>query len=98
MVGMTMAGGAVIALFVFLPQVVRIEGHSMSPTLRDDDRAIVVRRIAEIARGDVVMLRYPKNPAKSFVMRVIGLPGESLSIAGGVVRIDGRPIAESYLV
>jgi hypothetical protein len=45
-----------------------------------------------------VGLRYPKNPAKSFVMRIVGLPGESLSIAGGVVMIDGRPIPEPYLV
>jgi signal peptidase I len=98
-VAVTGVGVATIAaLFVFLPQTVRIEGQSMSPTLRNDDRAIVVRRIGEIARGDVVMLRYPRNPAKSFVMRVVGLPGETLSIAGGVVRIDGRPIDEPYVV
>lgn len=43
-------------------------------------------------------LRYPKNPAKSFAMRVVGLPGEELTIADGVVRIDGRLLAEPYVL
>jgi signal peptidase I len=91
------AGIAAIGVVVLRPQSIRIEGHSMSPTLQDDDRAIFLRIRDTPARGDVVALRYPKNPAKSFVMRIVGLPGESLSIADGVVSIDGRPIPEPYL-
>ena len=70
----------------------------MSPTLRHGDRAIFLRMLDEPARGDIVGLRYPRDPAKSFAMRVVGLPGESLSIADGVVSIDGRPLPEPYLV
>ena len=93
-----LAGIAAIGAVVLRPRVIRVEGHSMSPTLQNDDRAILLRIRDAPARGDVVGLRYPKNPARSFVMRVVGLPGESVSIAGGVVSIDGRPIPEPYLV
>jgi signal peptidase I len=92
------AGLAVVGVVVWRPRLIRVEGHAMSPTLQDDDRALLLRIRDAPARGDVVGLRYPKNPAKSFVMRVVGLPGESVSIAGGVVMIDGRPIAEPYVV
>ena len=92
------AGIAAIGALVLRPQWIRIEGHSMSPTLQDDDRAIFLRLRDAPARSDVVALRYPKNPAKSFVMRIVGLPGESVSIADGIVSIDGRPIPEPYLL
>lgn len=58
------------------PRLIRMQGHSMSPTLRDDDRALFLRVRDAPARGDIVALRYPKNPAKSFAMRVVGLPGD----------------------
>jgi signal peptidase I len=86
------------AAFVIHPRVIRIEGHSMSPTLQNDDRAIFVRLRQAPGRGSVVALRYPRNPAKSFVMRIVGLPGEQVSIDDGVVSIDGRPLAEPYLL
>lgn len=88
----------VTAAFVIHPRWIRIEGHAMSPTLQNGDRAIFVRLREAPDRGSVVALRYPRNPAKSFVMRVVGLPGEQLSIDDGVVAIDGRPLAEPYLL
>lgn len=86
------------ATWVIHPRLIRVEGHSMSPTLQDDDRALFVGLRKAPGRGSVVALRYPKNPAKSFVMRIIGLPGERVSIDDGVVSIDGRPLAEPYLL
>src|SRR5260370_12738910 len=68
----TLMSAAVYAVLIvtFLFQVARVEGQSMAPTLEDQDRLIVnklVYRIGEPRRGDIVMLYYPLNPAKSFV-------------------------------
>jgi signal peptidase I len=96
------AAGVFVALagaaFVIHPRWVRIEGQSMSPTLQDGDRAIFVRPRRAPGRGSVVALRYPKNPAKSFALRIVGLPGERVSIEDGVVSIDGRSLIEPYLL
>lgn len=92
-VGLVIVGFAVVG-----PRLARIEGHAMSPTLLDDDRVVLRRVDASVGRGSVVMLRYPKNPAKRFIMRVVGLPGERVAIADGVVEIDGRRIDEPYVI
>jgi len=92
-----LAGAVVVGLFVFRPGVIRVEGRAMWPALRNDDRLWRVGVLGPIARGDIVGLRYPKNPAKSFVFRVVGLPGERISIVNGVVRAGETPIAEPYL-
>ena len=48
-------------------------------------------------RGDVIVFRYPKDPSRDFVKRVIGLPGETVEIHRGAVRIDGEVLDEPYL-
>jgi signal peptidase I len=85
------------ACVVFAPQTVRMEGQSMAPALRDDDRAVAWRPLRPVARGDIVTYRYPRNPAKLFAGRVVGLPGERVGIVRGVVVVDGRPLDEPYL-
>jgi len=92
------AAAVVVAAIVVGPRWIRVEGHSMSPTLLNDDRALFVRLRRPPDRGSVVALRYPRNPAKSFALRIVGLPGERVSIDHGVVSIDGRPLAEPYLL
>jgi signal peptidase I len=48
-------------------------------------------------RNDVITFRYPKNPSITYVQRVVGLPGERISINNGVVIIDGLPLDEPYV-
>jgi hypothetical protein len=71
---------AVVAAIVVGPRWIRVEGHAMAPTLQNGDRAIFVRLRHSPGRGSVVALRYPRDPAKSFVMRIVGMPGERVSI------------------
>jgi signal peptidase I len=92
-----LATTVVVGLMVLAPRVHRMEGSAMAPTLQDDDRAIFVRPLGPVARGDVVSFQYPKNPAKLFSMRIVGLPGERVSIVEGIVHIDGRRLDEPYL-
>ena len=88
---------AVIVLVLvgaFLAQPFRVQGESMAPTLSTGDRIIVSKvsyRVGDIERFDVVVMESPEGLA--VVKRIVGLPGERLAIADGVVLIDGRPIA-----
>ena len=79
-------------------QVANIEGHAMEPTLADGT-AILVNKLAYLnaqpARGDVVMLRYPLNPDKFFVKRIIAEEGDSLRIMDGRVLVNDVPRADS---
>ena len=89
-----------ILIVVFVIQPVKVEGTSMQPHLSDQERIFVnkfVYHFSEIERGDVVVFWYPKEPTKSFIKRVIGLPGELVEVETGLVYIDGHRLREDYL-
>ena len=72
----------------------------MLPKFADSDRIIVNKlsyRLGEIQRGDVVVFWFPEDPAKSFIKRVIGLPGDRVEIRHGEVLVNGEAIAEPYV-
>ncbi len=87
-------------IITFLYQPVRVEGTSMQPQLRDQDRLFInkfVYRFEKISRGDVVVFHYPRDPEKSYIKRVIALPGDSLRIDAGRVYVNGERIDEGYV-
>jgi signal peptidase I len=89
-----------ILIVVFLYQPVRVEGTSMLPRLDDQDRLFVnkfVYRFTAIERGDVVVFHYPRDPEKSYIKRVIALPGDRLRIDHGTVWLNGQPQSEPYI-
>ena len=86
-----------VATVVFVAQPVRFLGTSMLPTYRDGDRLMLQKSIGTLTRGDVVCFWYPRDPSKSMIKRVVGLPGETLAIRGGEVYVNGTRIEESYL-
>ncbi len=89
-----------VLVIVFIVQPVRVEGTSMLPRLHDGERIFVnkfVYRFEKIERGDIVVFWWPNDPSKSFIKRVIGLPGETISVRDGEVYIDGEPYEEGYL-
>jgi signal peptidase I len=91
---------ASILIITFLYQPVRVEGTSMLPRLEDSDRLFInkfVYRISAIERGDVVVFHYPRDPEKSYIKRVIALPGDRLRIDRGVVWINGHRQVENYV-
>ena len=98
----TLVSAAVYAVLIvtFGFQVARVEGHSMAPTLEDQDRLIVNKlayRIGEPRRGDIVMLYYPLNPEKSFVKRVIAEEGDMVRIVDGRVYVNDVPLQDDYV-
>lgn len=89
-----------VLVIVFVVQPVRVEGTSMLPRLHDGERIFVnkfIYRFEQIERGDIVVFWYPNDPSKSFIKRVIGLPGETISIREGIVYVDGMPLEEKYI-
>jgi len=89
-----------LIIILFLYQPVRVEGTSMAPRLEDHDRLFInkfVYHITSIERGDVVVFHYPRDPAKSYIKRVIALPGDKLRIDHGQVWVNGQELAENYV-
>ena len=98
----TLASAAVYATLIvtFGFQVARVEGHSMAPTLQDQDRLIVNKlayRMGDPHIGDVVMLYYPNDPNKSFVKRVIAEEGDQLRIVDGKVYRNDVLLDDSFV-
>src|SRR6266849_5731369 len=87
-------------IIVFLYQPVKVEGTSMMPSLDDQERIFInkfVYRLEPIQRGDIVVFRYPRDPAKSFIKRVIALAGDHVKIDDGRVYLNGKLVAEDYV-
>jgi len=87
-------------IIVFLYQPVKVEGTSMMPSLDDQERIFInkfVYRIEPIQRGDIVVFRYPRDPAKSFIKRVIGVAGDHVRITDGRVFLNGKMLEENYV-
>lgn len=90
-----------VTVFPFVFRVARVEGQAMAPTLRDQDRLLVNRMAYSTKRpqrGDIVMMRYPRDPSRFFVKRVIGQPGEQLQIREGRVYVDGQLLDDAYVL
>src|SRR6516162_487140 len=93
--------GTAILIVVFLYQPVKVEGTSMLPELVDQERIFVnkfVYRIEKIQRRDIVVFWYPLDPTKSYIKRVIGMPGDVVEVRRGIVYVNDRPLDEPYLL
>jgi signal peptidase I len=87
-------------IIVFLYQPVKVEGTSMMPSLDDQERIFInkfVYRIEPIQHGDIIVFRYPRDPAKSFIKRVIGVAGDHVRIEDGRVYLNGKELVEDYV-
>ena len=87
-------------IIIFLYQPVKVEGTSMMPSLEDQERIFVnkfVYRLEPIERGDIVVFRYPRDPSKSYIKRVIGMAGDRIRIDGGQVYVNDQALDEDYV-
>jgi signal peptidase I len=85
---------------IFLYQPVKVEGTSMMPTLQDQERVFInkfVYKLEPIERGDVVVFRYPRDPGKSYIKRVVAVAGDRVRIDDGVVFVNDRAVSEPYV-
>jgi signal peptidase I len=98
---MAIAVGLAVFIVVFVYEPINVEGTSMAPGISNQERLFInkfVYHFEPIRRGDVVVFWYPLDPSKSFIKRVVGLPGETVEIRRGHVLINGREIREPYVL
>ena len=90
----------VIILFVYQP--VKVEGTSMMPALEDQERIFINKFLyrfgfGQIERGDTVVFWFPRDTTKSYIKRVIAVPGDTVEVIDGQVRLNGAPVNEPYV-
>ena len=88
-----------IVVHLFVVQISIVKGHSMEPSLQDGDRLVVDRvscSLGEMHRGDVVVLRYPRNPEVDFVKRIVGLPGDRVALRNGQLWVNGAMAPDDW--
>ena len=91
-----------ILVILFLYQPVKVEGTSMMPSLIDQERIFINKflyrfGIDDIRRGDLVVFWFPQDPTKSYIKRVIGLPGDTIEVDNGDVIVNGKMLREDYV-
>ena len=91
-----------VILIVFIYQPVKVEGTSMMPTLTDQERIFINKftyhhGLGEIRRGDMVVFWYPRDTSKSYIKRIIGIPGDEIRIDEGDVYVNGSRLEEDYV-
>jgi signal peptidase I len=87
-------------IIIFLYQPVKVEGTSMMPSLDDQERIFVnkfVYRWEPIERGDIVVFRYPRDPSKSYIKRVVGVAGDRIRIDSGQLYVNDVAVDEDYV-
>ena len=97
---LAVALGLAIVVMIFLYQPVKVEGTSMYPLLSDQERIFInkfIYRFEPTERGDVVVFWYPLDRSKSFIKRVVGLPGESIEIRDGHLYVNGEELPDQYV-
>lgn len=96
---------AVIAILLFLVarvavQNFRVNGFSMLPSLHNNEFILVDKLSYDFGsphRGDIVVFKYPFDTSRDFIKRIIGVPGDRVSVHGGGVYINGRRLHEKYI-
>src|ERR1700704_3121828 len=92
-------------MVVFVVQPVKVEGTSILPRFHDGERIFVNKLVyyddyrwaPHIYRGDIIVFWFPEDPSKSYIKRVIGLPGDTVEVRDGHVNVNGRELTETYL-
>lgn len=91
---------AIVLIRTFLASPFIVEGASMDATFHDNDYLIVDKlsyRFFEPSRGDIIVFRYPYNPSVHHIKRVIGLPGDTVSVQNGIVTVTNASIQNGTL-
>jgi signal peptidase I len=91
-----------IIVILFLYQPVKVEGTSMMPTLDDQERIFINKFVyrlhfGKIDRGDTVVFWFPGDPTKSYIKRVIAVPGDRVEVDRGAVIVNGQTLVENYV-
>ena len=93
----------VLALIIrtFVVELYIVDGPSMRPTLQHDERLVVnkfIYRIRNPQRGEIIIFRYPRDPSRDFIKRVIAVGGDTIEMKDGRVYVNDEIIHEDYIL
>lgn len=93
----------VLAFFIryFIVELYMVEGPSMRPTLVSGERLVVnkfIYRFKDPQRDEIIVFRYPRDPSRDFIKRVIGVPGDTIEVKDGRVIRNGQVLDEPYIL
>jgi signal peptidase I len=90
---------AVIVIPIFY-RPVKVEGTSMMPLLQDQDGIFInqfVYNFSDVSRQDLIVFRFPGDPSKSYIKRVVAIPGDTVEIVAGQLFVNGNAVDEPYV-
>jgi signal peptidase I len=92
-----------VIVILFLYQPVKVEGTSMTPSLINEERIFINKFVyrfglSDIVRGDTIVFWAPEDPSRSYIKRVIGVPGDVVEIVDGTVILNGKRLEEPYVI
>ncbi len=90
----------VVPFRLYIAQPFIVSGASMDPTFADGDYLIVdqiSKDFTQPGRDSVVIFKYPKDPSKYFIKRIIGIPGDTVEIKDGIVILNGKSLTEPFV-
>lgn len=96
-VGLVLVCASALLIMLYFTAPITVAGQGMMPTLREGEQFLMWKIVEEVKRGDIVVFWYPDDPSKSYIKRVIGLPGEEVMVENGKVLINGSPLDEPYI-
>lgn len=93
--------GAIFSvIYLFVSQPHKVSGNSMFPTFHNGDYILtdkVSYKLGIPKKGEVIVLKNPRDESQDFIKRIIGFPGDSIRIDNGSVFINNQPLQENYL-
>ena len=93
-------GAIFAAIYLFIAQFHKVQGNSMVPTFHTGDYLITEKvsyRFRDPKKGDIIVLKNPRDESQDFIKRIIAVPGDSVKIAGNTVYLNNEPLKEDYL-
>lgn len=92
----------VLALFIitFIAQSFLVQGSSMEPSLHNGERLLVDKityRVRAPKRGEIIVFRYPADPRRKFIKRIMGLPGDQIEVRNHTLYVNGASLNEEYI-
>src|SRR5688572_8867370 len=95
---LVIAGAIFVVIYAFLFRPFQVNGQSMYPNYHNEEYILtnlIAMRLTSLERGNVVVFQSPVDDEKDFIKRIIGLPGEEVSLKDGSVYINGQKLDES---
>ncbi len=95
-----LGGAFFIVIYLFVVQPHQVKGNSMYPTYKDKEYILTDKisyKFRSPERGEIIILKSPKNPDIDFIKRIIGLPGDKIKIADGHVYVNDGELSETYV-